>query len=91
MRLKVTRLWRASSLAIDVGAQDSCELTLQYSPLDDGDTSVAFLLSQIALTGVAAPRVRKTYSSVGSRNVVFRLRTGKMIGSVGDDVLVHQR
>ena len=28
---------------------------------------------------------------VSSRNIVFRLRMGKMIGSVGDDVLVHQR
>jgi hypothetical protein len=79
-----------AAIAIDVGAQDSCELTLQYSPLDDGDTCAAFLLFQIALTEVAAASVRKCYIP-GSRNVVSGLITGKMIGSVGDDVLVHQR
>jgi hypothetical protein len=33
---------------VDVRALDSSELTLQYSPLNDGDTSAALLLCQIA-------------------------------------------
>jgi hypothetical protein len=35
-----------AAIAVNVGAQNSSELTLQYSPLDDGNHSVAFLFDE---------------------------------------------
>src|SRR5207302_9617678 len=44
-------LTHEAAIAVDVGAQNRSELTLQYSPLDDGDTRAASLLFQIAVSG----------------------------------------
>ena len=52
-------LTHETTIAVDVSAQDSSELTFQYSPLDDGDTGAPFVLFQVGLTEVAAASVRK--------------------------------
>ena len=40
-----------ADIAMNVGTDKGCELTLQYSPFDEDDTFAAFLLCQILLTG----------------------------------------
>jgi hypothetical protein len=54
---------------MDVGAQDSCEFTLQYSPLDQGDTFAAFFKA------VLAGAIDAKRSGSGSRNVISWLGT----------------
>jgi hypothetical protein len=66
-----------AAIAIDVGAQDSSELTLQYLPLDDGDSSAAFFLCQIAADrGISS--IRKGIVAYCAQCVPL-LRTDKMI------------